>query len=49
MNLDSLPLEIIMNFQPLLDEIEKNNVILTKEEFINKSKEIYKVSSHFLI
>jgi hypothetical protein len=49
LNLNRLPFEIITIFKPILDEIENKNLILTKYEFIIKSKEIFKVSIHSLI
>jgi len=49
LNLNRLPFEIITIFKPILDEIENKNLILTKYEFIIKSKEVFKVSFHSLI
>ncbi len=49
LNLNRLPFEIITIFKPILDEIENKNLILTKYEFIIKSKEVFKVSIHSLI
>jgi hypothetical protein len=49
LNLNRLPFEIITIFKPILDEIENKNLILTKYEFIIKSKEVFKVSIHSFI